>query len=949
MPEIFRAPALPLGHSFGGIVHIHGTVSHPGGMVLTDQDFGRAYLTEGWARRFLVGLFSSFTVLFVGYSHNDTIMNYLARALPEGKKGSRFALTDEIDHGRWQFHGIEPISYQKTRSDDHAALNKGVAGLAKHMARGVLDWQREITDLAKKGPPLLDEEETGRIAEALSDATKLRFFTDAATLPEWISWLDKRNHLDALFGSGKLSQQDGMLARWLAERFAFRYADALFLLIARHAMCLHPDFWWALGRKIELDKQDLLDRKNLSRWVSLLLATAPVNADEFVLTSMGKRCAKNGLVDSLLQIFDAMAGSRLLLKPGCAWGADGADDQDSSVEVASPLVGDHDGLNRLWEIIQTLNLSQVAEPLLGIVSRRLEQLHLTLRAWQKATRAGDPESFHRSAIEPHDQNGRSRATDVLIDAARDCLEWLAANQAGTATHRCDQLVDSEAPLLRRLAVHTLSARTDLAADQKIEWLLKHIDLHDSPARHEIFRAVKLAYPEASQECRAALIESVLAYHWPDEKDPGKEQRTAYLHFIWLYWLCCADPDCILAKGALKDIRSKHPSFQPGEHPDFIYWSSGPEWVAPKSPWTIKQLLARPAEDWLRELLSFQPTHPTQPAEFFGPDRDGLVLAVQAAVEQEFGWGLGLANALAGAGKWDIDLWSGLIRAWSKMELDEDSYRQVLNQLGRVELYPKHAREIADALRGLVKDQGPPYALKLLPPANKIAANLWSLIDPNEPLEEDHDWLTRAINHSAGFLAEFWLGSLAIWRRQHEPLPKALSDEYSKALSEIVQDTTLKGRLGRSIFAGQFAFLLAVDEAWTKENLLPFFYADCGADDFQANWDGFLTWGRLNPAVAEHLGDAFLQAVQRIDRELSAGRRGRFVKRYTTMLGYFSADPLEKWVPELFRHEDVKVRCLFAFEVWRHLEGMQEAQQQEWWSRWLKELLGESLAGRAGST
>ena len=40
-------------------------------MVLTDADFGRAYLTEGWARRFLVELFRSFTVLFVGYSHND--------------------------------------------------------------------------------------------------------------------------------------------------------------------------------------------------------------------------------------------------------------------------------------------------------------------------------------------------------------------------------------------------------------------------------------------------------------------------------------------------------------------------------------------------------------------------------------------------------------------------------------------------------------------------------------------------------------------------------------------------------------------------------------------------------------------------------------------------------------------------------------------------------------
>ena len=81
-PDAFRAPALPLGNDFHGIVHVHGAVSEPKDLVLTDADFGRAYLTEGWARRFLAGLFREFTVLFVGYGHNDTVMNYLARALP---------------------------------------------------------------------------------------------------------------------------------------------------------------------------------------------------------------------------------------------------------------------------------------------------------------------------------------------------------------------------------------------------------------------------------------------------------------------------------------------------------------------------------------------------------------------------------------------------------------------------------------------------------------------------------------------------------------------------------------------------------------------------------------------------------------------------------------------------------------------------------------------------
>ena len=86
-PEVFRAPALPLGTEFDGIVHLHGSVKRPNQMTLTDADFGRAYLTGRWAARFLVDLFRTYTVLFVGYSHDDIVMSYLARALADTDPG----------------------------------------------------------------------------------------------------------------------------------------------------------------------------------------------------------------------------------------------------------------------------------------------------------------------------------------------------------------------------------------------------------------------------------------------------------------------------------------------------------------------------------------------------------------------------------------------------------------------------------------------------------------------------------------------------------------------------------------------------------------------------------------------------------------------------------------------------------------------------------------------
>jgi len=138
-PEIYRAPALPLGYEFEGIVHVHGDVGFRQRLVLTEADFGRAYLTEGWARRFLVDVFRSFAVVFIGYSHDDVIMNYLTRALPASETKPRFALTTEAAASRWKMMGIEPIVFPQSPPNDYSQLHQGIQKLACHMQRSVLE------------------------------------------------------------------------------------------------------------------------------------------------------------------------------------------------------------------------------------------------------------------------------------------------------------------------------------------------------------------------------------------------------------------------------------------------------------------------------------------------------------------------------------------------------------------------------------------------------------------------------------------------------------------------------------------------------------------------------------------------------------------------------------------------------------------------------------------
>ena len=179
--------------------------------------------------------------------------------------------------------------------------------------------------------------------------------------------------------------------------------------------------------------------------------------------------------------------------------------------------------------------------------------------------------------------------------ARDCLEWLVSNQVETAVRWCDRHVCSDVPLLRLLAVHGVSKREDLTADDKIDWLLTHTELHESPIHPEVFQAVRKFTPKQARNAEN-LIKAVWAYCWPNAENPDGE-TTARQHFDWFHWLHESDPNCSLAKQALDAVLAKYPEFKPSQPPDLTHRSR-----LVKAPRPPEELLAKPAADWLDDLL-----------------------------------------------------------------------------------------------------------------------------------------------------------------------------------------------------------------------------------------------------------------------------------------------------------------------------------------------------------
>ena len=932
-PRVFQAPALPLGTEFNGIVHVHGTIDRPQDMVLTDADFGRAYLTEGWARRFLVDLFHSFTVLFVGYGHNDTVMNYLARALPVEQTQPRFVLTEESDLNRWQILGIVPIPFNKVSSNDYGALYAGVKGLSKYVQRGILDWEIVVTDIATNTPPL-DDEASDLIDEALSDPVRTRFFTKAASHVEWIQWLDGRGHLHSLFGTEPaqaLEEQQRLLGVWLAQTFAKGQSDEMFRVIARHDMRLHQEFWHILGYAVASQNDTLLETQTLAKWVSLLLATAPPEPDSHVLLWLGERCIDSGLMDSLLDLFHTASTAKLTLngRPAIL-----RDESSPSTTVEIVQIHGRYELSQLWETGLKPNLERVAEPLLAQIVQNLTTRHRSLHTWQSANRKWDPDSFRRSAIEPHKQDNHPRPLDVLINAARDILKHLSSEQPDIAAAWCDRMIRSNAPILRRLALHALVLRGDLTPEDKIDWVLNNVGLHDTSCHHELFQVMKALYPSATPEQRNSIIEEVFKFALSNPEGEDTESATAYTHFNWLNWLHDSDADCDLVKQSVAQILKRYPDFKPRKWADFTHYSTGGT-VEQRSPWSTDELLSKPAGQWIEELLAFRGTDIFN-ENLVREDRVGLARAVEHAVTNDFEWGMDLANALAQSGTWDSDLWTPLANSWAR-RTEENEQRRILERLHSTELHGVHARTVAETLWAMTRDGGMTYASGLLSQANHMAIALWGNLAENEPVNQMEDWYSRAINHSGGILTRYWLYSLSSWFNQQDPRPTSISGEYSELLEKIVDARTAAGRLGRSVIAQEIAFVMAIDEEWAKEHIVPLFDSE-NTDDRQAVWDGLL-YGRLSPTAADALRCHFLRAVSDMDdlfeRQGRTRTREHFISTFIAMVAYFVDEPLNSWIPRFFSRADEEDKRQFAWNVGNIIDHMEDETLQDLWQRWLK--------------
>ena len=167
-------------------------------------------------------------------------------------------------------------------------------------------------------------------------------------------------------------------------------------------------------------------------------------------------------------------------------------------------------------------------------------------------------------------------------------------------------------------------------------------------------------------------------------------------------------------------------------------------------------------------------------DLFDPNEQGLARNLEQAVQQEASWGIALAASLVDSRQWDTPLWEAVLRGLES-EMEEAQFRQVLDLLSNPNLQARQVRSICRVLAELVKSGGRSYAPALLESATDIAAGLWQFAaaDADTDTGFRHDWLTVAINRSAGPLVEFWLASLSISLREATVRKGNLTEPYKR--------------------------------------------------------------------------------------------------------------------------------------------------------------------------
>ena len=573
------APKLPVPkpYAWSSVVHLHGRIrpdDDGSNLMLTAADFGRAYLTERWAARFITELFREFTVVFVGYSIGDPVMSYMVDALAaETAKGARFARAyafasyDGSDPGRqrtqtgWLAKNVRPVLYHG--QDGHALL----ADTLKEWARIRRDpfnarSQIAINEITKMptGPedPIVERVtwalEDPVAAKALADEPPIVDESDFAKVGSWVEVFAETGLLGCAAADdtpGSAGGRPGVvrlvdngiqsespqtldmtrthLARWLARHL---HVPQLFAWVVRSGGHLHPGLWQQVKKSLADEGLDIPARLRLL-WTVLLegKATHPCKhlwtSDHYLAAASEseRRYIEHIAIESI--------SPRLIVRPGPAKAPALRRYFEDKPTSTSPM----DACGHIMLISGEDDTRHHVEAILKdgeVLARHAETLtgHLE-RALALGVEDDDvypDSSLYRPSISAHNQNRHHDPWTHLIDLVRDSYLALVLASQRRAENLLGRWSESDQALFKRLALHALTEnpKTDIQLARRLLVGGRKPGVWETEFRREVLR-----FSEGpDRDCRADFgRRSCAPYMRVRKRDHADRHRTTMPSFV----------------------------------------------------------------------------------------------------------------------------------------------------------------------------------------------------------------------------------------------------------------------------------------------------------------------------------------------------------------------------------------------------------------------------------
>jgi len=111
--------------------------------------------------------------------------------------------------------------------------------------------------------------------------------------------------------------------------------------------------------------------------------------------------------------------------------------------------------------------------------------------------------------------------------------------------------------LRRLAVYAMSLWPDKSPDERLDWLLKGVDIYAQTEQHcELYSLATSAYSSAGVAAQQQFVEHICS----SQPTTAPEEQTIWARYNWLTRLQRTTPDCKQIQAGLVPVKKPYPEW-----------------------------------------------------------------------------------------------------------------------------------------------------------------------------------------------------------------------------------------------------------------------------------------------------------------------------------------------------------------------------------------------------